>query len=183
MGHQPFETWLLSGERLLPADERKLQDHLDSCESCQNLSTAWSEVDELFLRTDLEEPAPGFTMRWQARLANLKQAEQLNKQRLSTGLFLGLSAGAALVVLTVLIIQVLTTVQTPVQVFASGLSFLASLLTLASAVQVAFIPFLEVLLVNVPIYWWFVLAMAVSMCILLISFSFRYFLLPRRVSP
>ena len=182
MGHQPFETWLLSGETLLPKDEQQLQEHLNNCDACQLLSASWNELDALFHEAPLEKPAPGFTMRWKARLAGLEQTELLRKQQRTSWLFFSLSAAAALLVLVYLVIQFFVSVQSPVQVFISGLTLWAGLLTLASAFQVAFIPFLEVLLVNIPIYWWIILAMAVSMCIVMFSFSIRYFLIPRRVS-
>lgn len=181
MGHQPFETWLLSEEPLLPMDEQQLQEHLENCDACQHLSAAWNGVDAFFRKASLEKPAPGFTMRWQARLAAMEQTDLLRKQRRTSWLFFSLSAAAALLVLVYLIVQFFVSVQSPVQVFISGLTLWAGLLTLANAVQVAFVPLLEVVLVNVPIYWWIILAMAVSMCVVLFTFSIRYILNPRRV--
>jgi predicted anti-sigma-YlaC factor YlaD len=182
MGHQPFETWLLSEEPLLPEDEQKLQDHLENCDDCQHLSVAWGEVDAMFLGATSEGPAPGFTMRWQTRLVNLENAEYQRKQKRTSWMFFALTAGAALLVLAYLAIQFFSSIQAPVQLFISGLTLWAGILTVASAVQVAFIPFLDVLLVSVPIYWWIILAMAVSMLVVMFGFSIRYILIPRRVS-
>jgi hypothetical protein len=79
-------------------------------------------------------------------------------------------------------VQFFSSVQAPVQVFITGVTMLAGLVTLASAVQVAFVPFLEVLIVSVPPIWWFFLAFAASLLTLLLAFSLRQFLIPRRVS-
>lgn len=182
MGHQPFETWLLSGESLPPEQEQHLQEHLNNCQTCQQLSSAWSEVDELLKGASLIKPAHGFTERWKSRLAALENIELLKRQRRNTWLFFGISAGAVLLVLIYMIVQYFTSVQAPVQVFISGLTFWAGFLTLVSAAEVAFLPFVELLLVSVPIYWWFIFSALVGMAVFLSTISIRYILLPRRAS-
>ena len=182
MSHQPFETWMLSEETLLPEQEQRLHGHIEECESCRQMSNAWQEVQGIFSATPIAEPAPGFTKRWQVRFNEMSMAEIARRQRQASWLFFGVMTGAALLILGFLVIQFFSTVQAPVQVFITGVTMLAGLLTLANAVQVAFIPFLEVLIVSVPPLWWFFLAFAASLLTLLLVFSVRQILNPRRVS-
>jgi len=182
MGHQPFESWLFSEEQLLPDQEQKLHDHIESCVSCQQVSTAWEEVQGFLREIPLEEPVDGFTQRWQTRLADQNLKENYLRQHRISWLFFALTAGAALLVFGLLIIQYFTSVQTPVQAFITGITLLAGMLTIANAIQVAFIPFLEVLIVSVPPLWWFILAFAASMLTLVVTLAIRQILYPRRVS-
>lgn len=182
MGHQPFETWMLSEETLLPDQEQRLHDHIEICESCRQMSNAWQEVQGIFSATTLAEPSAGFTERWQFRFNEMSMAEIARSQRRASWLFFGVTTGAALLILGFLVIQFFSTVQAPVQVFIYGVTMLAGLMTLANAVQVAFLPFLEVLIVNIPPLWWFILAFAACLLTLLMTFSIRKFLYPRRVS-
>lgn len=182
MGHQPFETWILSGESLPPDQEQQLQEHLINCGTCQHLSSSWNEVDALLHAARLEKPAPGFTARWQARLSGLENLELRRKQKRASWLFFGVSTGAALLVLTYMIMQFFASVQAPVQVFITGLTLWAGVLTLVDAAEIAFLPLMELLLVNIPIYWWIIIASLVSLFVVLSSISIRYIFLPRRAS-
>jgi predicted anti-sigma-YlaC factor YlaD len=182
MGHQPFETWMLSEENLLPDQEQRLQDHIEVCDSCRQMSNAWLEVQGFLSATTLVKPAPGFTERWQVRFAEMNVAENIRRQKRTSWLFFGTMIGAAILILGFMAVQFFSSVQAPVQVFITGVTMLAGLVTLASAVQVAFVPFLEVLIVSVPPIWWFFLAFAASLLTLLLAFSLRQFLIPRRVS-
>jgi predicted anti-sigma-YlaC factor YlaD len=181
MGHQPFETWMLSEENLLPEQEQRLQEHIMGCESCRQMSNAWQEVQEVITATPLVEPAAGFTERWQVRFNEMNLVEFAHRQRRVSWLFFGLMTGAALLIFSYLVIQFFSSVQAPVQVFITGVTMWAGLVTLANAVQVAFIPFLDVLVVSVPPLWWFILAFAASLLTLLLTFSIKQILNPRRV--
>ena len=182
MDHQPFETWMVTEELLLPDQEQRLHEHLEICESCRQMSTAWQEVQGIFSATTLAEPSAGFTERWQVRFNEMSETETARSQRRASWLFFGLTMGAALLILGFLVIQFFSTVQAPVQVFIYAVTILAGLVTLANAVQVAFVPFMEVLIVNIPPLWWFILAFAACLLTLLMTFSIRKFVYPRRVS-
>lgn len=182
MGHQPFESWLLSAEPLVPEDERRLQDHVDTCESCRELTFAWGEVESLFRESTLEEPTPGFANRWQIRLENLVVEQRVRRQKFISWGFISLTGGVAILVLTVMVVLFFTTVQSPIQVFVSGITFFAGLLALMSAFQVAFFPALEVIFTGMPPMLWFMLFIALSLSILLTTISIRRFIFPRRVA-
>lgn len=182
MGHQPFESWLLSVEPLMPEDERKLQEHVDNCESCRELSFAWGEIESLFRESAIEEPKPGFANRWQIRLENLVIKQNLRKQKMISWGFISLTLVVALIVLTVMVIHFFTTVQSPIQVFVSGITFFAGLFALLSAFQVAFIPALEVIFSGMPPMLWFLFFLAFSLAILISTISIRRYIFPRRVA-
>jgi hypothetical protein len=72
MNHQPFENWLLSGELLTPEHKRELQAHLRTCASC----AALAETDLALRCARLTSPAPGFSARFQTRLARQRKAQR-----------------------------------------------------------------------------------------------------------
>ncbi len=76
MNHQPFEDWLLSKETLDPEQKAGLNQHLQSCSNCANLAAAWQAVEQEIAHTPQAAPAPGFTTRWQARLAEKRAQRQ-----------------------------------------------------------------------------------------------------------
>lgn len=88
MNHQPFEEWMLSNEPLDPEQDAALSEHLVSCPDCPPLARAWQAVRLEISAEPPEAPAPGFSMRWQARLKE-KRAEQ---QRRTVLLTVGLNA-------------------------------------------------------------------------------------------
>ncbi len=182
MGHQPYESWLISEDPLLPEQEQSLHEHVRSCESCRQLSASWVEIQELFGDPQLVKPSVGFTERWQTHLAALTLIEVERRQQRAAWIFFATTAGAALIVLGFMVIQFFTTVQTPIQLFISGITLIAGLLNLADAIQIAFLPFLEVVLVSVPTFWWFIIMFAACLLTLVLIFSARKILIPRRVS-
>ena len=92
MNHQPFEDWLLSDEPLDQEQETSLRQHLTDCLKCTTLSQVWQSVEQELARTPQISPAPGFTERWQARLAE-KRAQM---QRRLVWWAIGFSSSAAL---------------------------------------------------------------------------------------
>ena len=96
--HLLIEEWLLSASSLTPEEHVLLQEHLKSCESCRQLSDAWQEVEYQFKVAPMRSPEPGFTGRWQTRLAE----HQLRLQRRQAIYVLALGGGIALVLLAFL---------------------------------------------------------------------------------
>ncbi len=79
MSHQPFEDWLFSDEPLDTQQEQTMQNHLDECERCQNLSHALDQVGEIFEFSTTPEPSPGFTQRWFERLNVAQEQRQIKR--------------------------------------------------------------------------------------------------------
>ena len=70
MDHLPFEDWILNNEPLTPRQKQDLAAHLQECRTC----TALREVDLALGNVRQAEPAPGFSARFQVRLAEQRQA-------------------------------------------------------------------------------------------------------------
>ncbi len=102
MNHQPFETWILNQDPLEPEDQKKLNQHLQTCEDCQRLSGAMDEIRLSFKSAPSPSPAPGFTQRWHERLALHKQARQQRQMWLLTLAMFGL---ASLISLAILLLE------------------------------------------------------------------------------
>jgi len=89
MNHQPFEDWLLEDESLTIQQQRELHAHLRSCTSCSAIAAS-----NMALHTKhLAIPLPGFTERFQPRLAAWKK-DQLRRQAMGTVVLV--AAGLAL---------------------------------------------------------------------------------------
>ncbi len=88
MSHQPYETWLLSEEDLDEEQQKALRTHLEGCQQCIQLSHSWSQVQSLINSSSEPEPTPGFSRRWENRLAIRRQQQQQRKMWfLTLGLF------------------------------------------------------------------------------------------------
>jgi hypothetical protein len=72
MDHRYFEDWLLSDQPLDAEQRRELQLHLRTCAYCARQA----EVNLALRASKPAAPAPGFTTRWQARLAAQRQADR-----------------------------------------------------------------------------------------------------------
>ena len=182
MGHQPYESWLISEEPLLPEDELKLNEHMASCDACRQLSYSWFEVLDLFQEPQFVSPSPGFTRRWQSLLVDFQLSETERKQKRISWMFFAAMAGAAVILLGVMAVQFFSSVQAPIQLFIGGMTLIAGFLNLASAIQIALIPFLNVILLSVPTYWWFIIVITACLLTFVLTFSARRILSPRRVS-
>lgn len=182
MSHKPYETWLVSEEPLPPDDEQRLHEHIETCESCRQLSISWGEVHSFLQELPMDKPAPAFTSRWQARLADVRAREISQKEKRASWVFVAVSAGAAIFVLSIMVIQFFDSIQAPIQLFITGATLIAGFLNLASAFQVAFIPFIELVIVSVPTIWWFIIPLIACLLVLVLTFSAKQILFPRRVS-
>jgi anti-sigma factor RsiW len=88
MSHQPYETYLFSGETLSVAQQSRLDAHLMTCERCAQLAHAMTHLDATFSNTPVPSPNPGFTERFQARLtAHRQERQSRNLWLMAIGLF------------------------------------------------------------------------------------------------
>jgi hypothetical protein len=91
MNHQPFEEWLLSDDELDQDQEQALNEHLETCTQCPPVVEAWKNVLIDIKYSPEVSPTPGFTQRFEARLAE-RRAE--NQQRWTLITLLGFCLGA-----------------------------------------------------------------------------------------
>lgn len=89
MKHQPFDEWLLNETPLTPEQKRELDLHVRSCIHC----SALLETGAALRSVKMAAPAPGFTARFQARLAERRLAE---RRRRLWGSILFLIGGAGM---------------------------------------------------------------------------------------
>lgn len=129
--HLPFEDWLFSDEPLNPRETLSLQEHLEDCPACSELSLAWHEVETRLKSAPVVGPAAGFTARWQTRLA----AERLKKERRQTLSILLFSIGGALLLLLFLAWLSLPALRSPEPFFWASVYRIFSLVSLAGSAQ------------------------------------------------
>jgi len=182
MDHKPYEAWLVADEPLLPDQENSLQEHLKTCEACRQLQASWREVEDLFGDRNILQPQPGFTDRWQLRLAEELNLERDKQQLRSTWMFLGSTTGAAFLVLVIMSIRFFSTLQYPTEAFISGMTLVAGGLNLTATIQKALLPLLEVLILSVPTLWWLFLVLSAILLIMVLTFSILRIVRTRRVS-
>ena len=72
MNHRPFEDWLLNDTPVTPEQKRNLDEHLRSCSYC----AALADTGVVLKSVKKDSPPAGFTMRFQAHLAERKLAER-----------------------------------------------------------------------------------------------------------
>jgi hypothetical protein len=75
MNHQPFEDWLLNDKPISHEQKRELDIHMRTCTYC----SALAETGLALKSVRKASPQPGFTNRFQARLAERKLAERRRK--------------------------------------------------------------------------------------------------------
>jgi len=115
--HQPFEDWLLSDSTLSEQENLQLEEHLDTCETCRQLSAAWRSVEQQFSVAMQISPAPGFTERWQGLLA-----EDLDKKfRQQTVVTLAIFGIGTLVLFGLLSLFLFPVIQTPLPYLLTSL--------------------------------------------------------------
>jgi hypothetical protein len=125
MNHQPFRNWLVSDEQLSVEQARSLQDHLAECEACSQLESSWVEIEQQIRASTQVVPAPGFTHRWQARLAEYETRRQ-NRQGWWS---IGITAAIAAALILIMADQVWQLFQNPAPLIAAGLDQVVGLLS------------------------------------------------------
>jgi hypothetical protein len=131
MNHQPFRDWLLADEQLSTEQTQALQDHLSSCESCNQMVSAWKEVELAIRKNPQVEPASGFTLRWQEHLVEY-QSHQLSRKGWLT---ISATALIAACLSVLLITQLWSLIQAPGPYLSVWLNRLVSVITIYYLVQ------------------------------------------------
>lgn len=132
--HLPFEEWLLSERPLSAYQEQALNEHLETCDACQDLKQSWGNVSNLFRAAPLVTPKVGFTARWAERQA----AERVQKQRRQAWIIFGIVMVNALVFLGLLTSQIVAMVTSPSQWLLVKMYFVTRYLAVAGLVDAIF---------------------------------------------
>ena len=114
MNHQTFEEWLFvsddeAEEVLTSPQANRLNEHLQTCESCRQLSVALDEVEVQLRGASMLAPSPGFINRWQIQL-EMDREKQHQRQTIGIIIF-GVIAVVSL--LTALVFVTLPWMRSP----------------------------------------------------------------------
>jgi hypothetical protein len=131
MNHQPFRDWLLSEEKLSAEQIREMQEHVRSCESCRQTEDAWTQVESAFRAIPQAQPAPGFTSRWQANLAEYLA----HKQKRRGWMMIGLNVVITISLIVLIVTQLWSLVQAPGPYLVAWFTRLFSLVTIYLTLQ------------------------------------------------
>jgi hypothetical protein len=146
MKHQPFESWLINDDPLTSEQTQSLDEHLKVCEQCQQLQIARINVEALFRDTPSVDPAPGFALRWQARLKREHQLELATRHRWQSWITLILIANAVSLFAILLGMQFFNTFDSITELLLVWVYRLTSLLTIINLFQ----NFLAILIRTLP---------------------------------
>jgi hypothetical protein len=177
MVHRPFEDWLLDDEPLSTEKAAALQEHLQSCASCHQLSQAWREVEVDLRISPILPPRTGFTNRWQARL----EADRRRLHRRQSAAALGFSLGGAALLLGSLSLLALPVLATPKLLLWAWVLHLVELISYTGDLQEIILSVFNIQSRMIPIAWWILLIGFFSMLVVVWIVSLRYFTSPRRV--
>jgi anti-sigma factor RsiW len=178
MNHQQFEEWLFADQTLTPQEEAVLQEHLEGCESCRLLAASWREVERDLRQAPVVAPAPGFTLRWQARL----EGQQRRLHRRQSVLLLGYSIAGVFLLLGSLVILLWPQLQSPGTIFYTWLYQTASLLVYLSYAGSVLSSIFRTAANIVPLVWWILMAGILSLLGVLWVVSVRMLTNPRRIT-
>jgi predicted anti-sigma-YlaC factor YlaD len=109
MSHFDYEAMIFADEPLLPAESIELKNHLQGCEECRGLATAWQGVQADLGAAAIMEPEAGFAGRWQERL--IIDRQRVHRKQVQS--ILGVSLAGALLLSLALAIIWLPVLDTP----------------------------------------------------------------------
>lgn len=175
--HQLFEEWLFSDKQLPHKDKHTLEEHLETCDSCRQLSASWTEAEGVIKTTPVLSPAPGFTERWHLRLAADRRKRQ-NKQNIFILIFSAVGAATLLIVASLMIIPLL---KSPWPFILTWTYQLATLYSFTSVYGGAFTVVVRSLIKLVPPIFWFALPLTLGGLSLIWFLYYQKVVLSRRI--
>lgn len=160
MEHQPFETWILSPDRLDLQQAQVLQAHLLVCADCRRLQAGWQAARAELHAAPLAAPQPGFGQRFQSSLAARKLQQQMQVRR--TLLFLIVGAVTLTLVMATTLIFNTSAADVLTAVLSAGLTLITSLHALQGILLtwINLIPAPVAVLVWIPLSVGFVILVA-----------------------
>lgn len=154
MNHRPFEDWLFNEKPLTPAEKRDLAEHLRKCKYCSALAETGLELRSV----RKVAPAPGFTTRFQQRLAAQNIAD---RRRRLWGLIVFLLGGAG-VLLWLVSPFLLALFNSPGQWITVLIGYVLFIVTSLQAMADVALVFLRVVPGFIPAYVWMVILSALA---------------------
>lgn len=182
MNHRKYEDLFFvsqdpQSKRLDPEQLAELNLHLEGCQSCQQLVTAWREVDQAFERSPIVLPETGFTSRWQRRL----EADHQQIQGRQALLVLAFCLGAVVLLSGSLFLLAWPWAKTPTLVVWFWLSRIFSILSIAGGIQTSVGLIINTVAGVIPLGAWILLVGLASELAVLWLVSIRLLTKPRRI--
>jgi anti-sigma factor RsiW len=156
MNHEPYEEWLLSGEELNADQQLSLDEHLAICTECAGLATAWQAVRQVMLAAPQVEPAPGFTGRWQKRLAK----RRADAARRNTWIALLVCAGGIILTIVGLAMPEIQGIPSPIQLLSSLVFNVAEVIVTAQNAGIWVLSLLRGVPLYIPLLFWIAISTA-----------------------
>jgi anti-sigma factor RsiW len=182
MNHRNFEDWYFSSQD--PQSEKldsdrltELNLHLESCQSCQQLVTAWQDIDQAFQRSPDVLPETGFTNRWELRL----EADRQRLQGRQVLLVLAFCLGAVVILSGSLFLLAWPWAKTPDLILWFWISRIFSVLSVAGGIRVSVGIILNTAASVIPPGGWILLVGFASELAVLWLVSIRLLTNPRRI--
>ena len=176
MTHLPFQDWLFE-DTLDVTQADALHSHLDTCTECCELLGAFHQVENSLHSEPLVAPAPGFTMRWQARLE--AERSRLHKRQVRLAFAFGL--GGALVLLGLLAILVWPWFDSLDALLWAGVYQLYLAFTFVRQVGGTLAVLARALAPALPLVFWVLILGLLTQASVLWVVSYRYITNPRRI--
>lgn len=178
MSHHSYEEMILADENLSSEQQLDLQQHIQLCESCSELASAWKVVQYDLENSTMLEPASHFVNRWQARL----EMERLAKHHKQNRLMFFITWSAVLVVFGLLVYFTLPVFQEPKAFFLTYLYQLLNWLSVINYIQ----NFSQTLATGtyggISVLWFILAAGILTFLGVIWLVSIRYLTSPRRVT-
>lgn len=105
MDHQPFEKWIFEQEERTMEENTKLNQHLLECDQCEDLKSAWGQVETVLLQIRMVAPVAGFSQRFASRMVMNKELAQ---KKLAIKTLIGIALISLLITLILSVIFFLT---------------------------------------------------------------------------
>lgn len=182
MNHRKYEDLIFvsrdpQSTRLDPEQHAELNLHLEGCQSCQKLATAWREVDQAIERSPIVLPETGFTSRWQRRL----EADHQQMQGRQALLLLAFCLGAVVLLSGSLFLLAWPWAKTPDLVAWFWISRFFSFLSIAGSLRTSVGLIINTVSSVIPLGAWILLVGLASELAVLWLVSIRLLIKPRRI--
>ncbi len=175
--HLPFEEWVLDRNALSQEEEQALQEHLQHCPSCKEFEESLQEMESRLKAQTMLSPEPGFTQRWQARLAHERERNQMRQ----TYAFLAVTTGGAALLMLAMGILLIPVLRSPYP-YLLALAYQLTLVVafINGAVEVVASLIGAVLRVVPPIAWLGLFGVTSFFVVLWLA-AFRLYIYPARI--
>lgn len=177
MSHQPFENWLFTKETLTSEQSHALREHLDSCDTCRQVESAWREVHQQFNRAPAVAPAPGFSLRWQERLVDRRHAYQ----RRRAWMMFAVTLSSALIMFALLALRAIELLRSPGRIVLISAYQILNLIWFVKEVQTSLNSFIQIATSLIPWPAWFVFGGVLMLVVVLWFIFYQKLTHPRRI--